>query len=98
MTHFLSLTCLSYLRSWFLTADPVIAGAERDADPEEPEPEVTVVSRRSSASYSAQCAFLSGRTVGKRALREALMADARRRGERVIDLRPIDAPGEGEAT
>lgn len=30
MTHFLSLTCLSYLRSWYLTCDAVLAGAARD--------------------------------------------------------------------
>lgn len=32
MTHFLSLTCLSYLRSWYLTCDAVLAGAARDEE------------------------------------------------------------------
>lgn len=38
MTHFLSLTCLSYLRSWYLTCDAVLAGAARDAKEEDPSP------------------------------------------------------------
>ena len=31
MTHFLGLSCLSYIRAWYLTAPAVMAGAERDA-------------------------------------------------------------------
>lgn len=74
MNHFLSLTCLSWLRSWYLTAPAVIAGMERDlpggVDPAEEGPEVMTVPRGLGASYA-----WAGRQL-------------KRRGERIIDLHP----------